>query len=188
MSEIYGTMHRLGSFAAISTEVDANDPHPQKRYANFGSKASDIYANLTFFDGLLTKIDEKIINEVRKNHKDYDYFLKKALDKKEHILGDAAEEVISKLSPTFDAPYGEYASLRYGDIKVDDIKIDEKNIPLNHNTFEEYYETDKNTEIRREAFKNYHKALARYESGNGAIYNTHINNEKILANLRDMIQ
>lgn len=184
LSEIYGAMHRLGSFAGISTEVDANDPHPQKRYANFGAKASGIYANLAFFDGLLTKIDEKIINEVRENHKDYDYFLKRALDKKDHILGEAAEEVISKLSPTFDAPYGEYASLRYGDIKVDDIKIDGKNIPLNHNTFEEYYETDKNTEIRREAFKNYHKALGNYESGNGAIYNTHINNEKILANLR----
>ena len=114
LSEIYGAMHRLGSFAGISTEVDANDPHPQKRYANFGAKASEISANLTFFDGLLTKIDEKIINEVRENHKDYDYYLKRALDKKDHILDEAAEEVISKLSPTFDAPYGEYASLRWG--------------------------------------------------------------------------
>ncbi|MSS77424.1 oligoendopeptidase F [Anaerococcus sp. AGMB00486] len=184
LSDIVARLHRLGSFAGISTEVDANDPHPQKRYAKFGTISSDIGSNLTFFDGLLTKIDEDIVNKTRKENPDYDYYLKKILDKKDHILDDSAEEVLSKLAPTFDAPYGEYSSMRYGDIKVDPIEVDGKKINLNHNNFEEYFEADKNTEVRRKAFRNYHDALRRYERGNGAIYNTQVQNEKIVSKLR----
>ena len=184
LSSLSARLSRLGSFAGISTEVDANDPHPQKRYANYGKKASDILANLSFFDNILANLDKDLINQVRDEMSDYDYFLKRALDKKEYILDESTEEALSKLSPTFDAPYNEYSSMRYGDIKVEEINVEGENIPLNHNSFEEYYETDKNTEIRRKAFENYHKALKKYESSNGAIYNTHINNEKILANLR----
>ncbi len=38
LSEIYGAMHRLGSFAGISTEVDANDPYPQKDMQILGQR------------------------------------------------------------------------------------------------------------------------------------------------------
>lgn len=184
LTDLDERLNKLSTFAGIATEVDANDPHPKKRYANFMTKASEISSNLSFFDGLLTKIDEKIINETRLKHKDYDYYLKRVLAKKDHILDDSSEEVLSKLAPIFDSPYNEYSSMRYGDIKVEPIEYEGKKIFINHNNFEEYYEADKNKEIRRKAFKNYHDGLRRYESGNGAIYNSQVQNEKMISRLR----
>ena len=184
LSDIVSRLDRLGTFAGISMEVDATDQGPIKRYAEYSARESQIFSNISFFDGLLNKIDSKIIKACAKDNEDYAYYLKRALDKKDHILDDNSEELLSKLKPVFEWPYRNYNDMRYGDIKIDSIEVSGKNIKLDHNNFEEYYETDKNTELRRKAFISYHKALKDYQYADGSVYNSQVTNDKLIADVR----
>jgi oligoendopeptidase F len=183
-SNLTGRLENLASFASITTEVDTTNPDLLKRYANFGAKASEISAELTFFESALAKVDGKILEEIGNDHPEYKYYLSRIAKKGDHLLSNETEEVLAKLSPTFDAPYKNYSDIRYGDIKVEDIEVDGKKIKINHNSFEEFYEADTNTEIRRKAFKNYHDALRKYQNSTATVYNTQVTNEKIESKFR----
>lgn len=184
MAEFTGLASRLGTFASITTEVDTSDANLMKRYAKFLDEMSGIQARLSYFDAMLAKTDENIINEAAENYPEYNYLLEQSLKNKKYLLDDKTEEVLAKLQPTFDAPYRNYNDMRYGDMAFENFEYDGEEIILNHNTFEEFLEADPRTDLRREAFDRYHKVLARYQNADASVYNTHVSNEKRMADIR----
>ncbi|MDD7463167.1 MAG: oligoendopeptidase F [Anaerococcus sp.] len=183
-SDICGLISNLGTFASISTEVDTTNPDLGKRYQAYMGRIAEVYAKLSFFTSSLAKIDKEILDEISKNHKDYAYYISLIEKKGDHLLSDQTEEVLAKLAPTFDAPYTNYSDIRYGDIEVEPIEVDGEKIEINHNSFEEFLEADTHTEKRRKAFKAYHDALRRHQASTGSVYNTQVNNEKIISKFR----
>ena len=183
-SDIYASLGNLGTFAGISMEVDTTDESMAKRYAKFSDKASDIYGIISFYEPALASLDSSILKEVAKENKEFTYYLERIEKKQAHLLGDEAEEVLAKLSPTFDAPYKTYNDMRYGDMKFENFSYEGEEIILNHNTFEEYLEADPRLEVRRAAFKNYHDVLRKYENADASVYNTQVTNEKREADIR----
>ena len=183
-SEIIKLTGLLGTFAGISKETDATDEAMAKRDAKFGSEISKIFANLSFYDSALVKVDEKVLDEVAKKHPGYKYYLKRVKDKANYLLDEKTEAALAALAPTFDAPYTTYNDMRYGDMKFKNISHKGEEITLNHNTFEEYLEGEVDTDLRRRAFDDYHKVLSSYQYADGSVYNTLIQNEKIMADLR----
>ena len=183
-SEIIKLTGLLGTFAGISKETDATDEAMAKRDAKFGSEISKIFANLSFYDSALVKVDEKVLDEVAKNYPGYKYYLKRVKDKANYLLDEKTEAALAALAPTFDAPYTTYNDMRYGDMKFKNISHKGEEITLNHNTFEEYLEGEVDTDLRRRAFDDYHKVLSSYQYADGSVYNTLIQNEKIMADLR----
>lgn len=182
--EILGLLDRLGTFAGISTEVDTTDEGPAKRYAKFSDEYAKIQALLSFYDLSLLAVDSNVLEEVIKNNKGYAYYLERLVEKKDHLLSSETEAVLASLSPTFDAPYQNYNDMRYGDMDFKNIDHEGEEVILNHNTFEEYLEGEVDTDLRRKAFDDYHKVLRDYESADASVYNTHIQNEKRMADIR----
>lgn len=174
----------LGTFSGISKETDATDDAMAKRDAKFGSEVSKVFAKLSFYDSALVKVDEKVLDQVAEAHPAYKYYLKRVKDTAKYLLDEKTEGVLAALAPTFDAPYTNYNDMRYGDMKFENINHKGEEVVLNHNTFEEYLEGETDTELRRKAFDDYHKVLAAYQYADGSVYNTLIQNEKIMADLR----
>lgn len=114
----------------------------------------------------------------------YEYYLKRVKDEAKYLLDEKTEAVLAALAPTFDAPYVNYNDMRYGDMKFENINHKGEEVVLNHNTFEEYLEGETDTELRRKAFADYHKVLGAYQNADASVYNTLIQNEKIMADLR----
>ena len=183
-SKIQAMASRLGTFASITTEVDTSDARVMKRYANFASEMSKIGADLSFYEASLSKAETSLLEEVIKAHPEYKYYLEKIIENSKYMLSDQTESVLASLAPTFEAPYKNYNDMRYGDMEFEDFEYDGETIVLNHNTFEEYLESDPRDDLRREAFKRYHEVLAKYQNADASVYTSHIANEKIESDLR----
>ena len=183
-NEIEALASRLGNFASITTEVDTSDAGAMRRYTNFANEMSKIGANLSFYEAMLAKTNTKLLEEAKKDHPEYKYYLEKIINNSKYMLSDETEAVLASLAPTFDAPYKNYNDMRYGDMEFEDFEYEGETIVLNHNTFEEFLESDPRDDLRREAFKRYHDVLRKYENSDASVYTTHIGNEKIESDLR----
>lgn len=183
-SEIAALTDRLGTFASITTEVDTSDDKVMKRFANFVNEMSKIDANLSFFESMLSKADTNLLEEAKKNHPEYKYYLDRVIENSKYLLSDETEKVLANLVPTFDAPYKSYADIRYGDMAFEDFTYEGEEIILNHNTFEEFLEADPRDDLRRDAFKRYHDVLRKYQNSDASVYLTHVENEKRLSDIR----
>ena len=182
--EIRALTDRLATFASITTEVDTTDGKVMKRFANFVNEMSKIDANLSFFESMLAKTDTNLLEEAKKKHPEYKYYLERVIDNSKYLLSNQTEKVLANLVPTFDAPYKSYADIRYGDMAFEDFEYDGEQIVLNHNTFEEFLEADPRDDLRREAFARYHDVLRKYQNSDASVYVTHVENEKRLADIR----
>lgn len=183
-AEISGLTERLGTFSGIAKETDATDDAMAKRDAKFGSEYAKIAATISFYDSALVKVDPQILDQVAKDHPGYEYYLKRVKDEAKYLLDEKTEAALAALAPTFDAPYVNYNDMRYGDMKFENIIHNGEEVVLNHNTFEEYLEGETDTDLRRKAFADYHKVLGAYQNADASVYNTLIQNEKIMADLR----
>ena len=183
-SEIAALTDRLGTFASITTEVDTSNDKVMKRFANFVNEMSKIDANLSFFESMLSKADTNLLEEAKKNHPEYKYYLERVIENSKYLLSDQTEKVLANLVPTFDAPYKSYADIRYGDMAFEDFTYEGEEIILNHNTFEEFLEADPRDDLRRDAFKRYHDVLRKYQNSDASVYLTHVENEKRLSDIR----
>ena len=183
-TEIEGLTSRLDNFASITTEVDTSDADVMKRYVNFADEMSKISADLSFYEAELAKADTKLLEEAKKDHPEYKYYLEKIINNSKYMLSDETEAVLASLAPSFEAPYKNYNDMRYGDMEFEDFDYECERVVLNHNTFEEFLETDPRTDLRREAFKRYHDVLRKYENADASVYTTHVGNEKRVSDLR----
>ena len=183
-SEIIAIVDKLGTFAGISMEVDTTDDHMAKRYARLGNELSNVFSDLSFYEPALSRLDKNILSQVVEKNKDFAYFIERIEDKQAHMLNDETEAVLASLEPTFDAPYTNYNDMRYGDMDFENFEYEGEEIVLNHNTFEEFLETDPRTDLRRESFKRYHDVLRKYQNADASVYNTQVTNEKRLADIR----
>lgn len=182
--KINGLTDRLGTFAGISMETDTTDANMAKRYAHFTKEMSKIDGELSFFHSLLAKLDKNILEEVKKAHPEYTYYLDRIIKESKYLLTDEGEKILANLAPTFDAPYKNYNDMRYGDMEFEDFEYEGEKINLNHNTFEEFLEADPRCGLRREAFKRYHDVLRKYENADASVYMTQVENEKRISDLR----
>ena len=138
--KINGLTDRLGTFAGISMETDTTDANMAKRYAHFTKEMSKIDGELSFFHSLLAKLDKNLLEEVKKAHPEYTYYLDRIIKESKYLLTDEGEKILANLAPTFDAPYKNYNDMRYGDMEFEDFEYEGEKINLNHNTFEEFLE------------------------------------------------
>ena len=181
---IFELYDKVMEFASLSTEVDATNVYNQKRLSNAEKLTSNAMSNIAFFTNELVKTDKSVIDQFLKENSEYEYYINSALKFKKHLLSDDNEELLSKLSPVTNASYGLYSDMKYGDISFGKYASNGKEYEMTYNSFEEYDEYEIDTEKRRDAFKHFSNVLEKYEHSNASIYNNHIQQEKIMSNIR----
>ena len=77
-----------------------------------------------------------------------------------------------------------YGITKMLDIHFEAFEVDNQQYPLDYATFENEYEDNPDTEFRRKSFRYFSDALRQYQNTTAAIYNTHVQQEKIEADLR----
>ena len=183
-AEIAGLADRISTFAGISMEVDTTDSSMMKRYANAMNELSTIFADLSFYESMLAQTDTKLLEKAKDAYPEYKYYLERVIENSKYLLSDESEKVLAGLARTFSAPYQNYNDMRYGDMDFENLEYEGEEIILNHNTFEEYLESDIRTDLRRKAFKDYHEVLGKYQNADASVYTSHVGNEKRIADIR----
>lgn len=173
-----------GAFMSLDLETDQTNDIAQMRASNFGNVSSQIASLVSFVDSEILALPTELLEEAIQLAPNYTHYIKRLIAKKEHQLHPEVEKTLAALGSTFDAAYGLYNTTKLVDMKFQNFTVGDKSYPLSYNLFEGDWELESDTNIRREAFKAFSEKLADYQHTTAKTYNTHVQTEKTIANLR----
>lgn len=182
--EAVGIITLIGNYCELATSVDYYDTHNMELAGKMNRKLSECMSRLSFIDSELAVQDNAVIEEAVNSSEANANYLKDVLRGKSHLLNPETERVLTALSQTTGAPYEIYNTVKLADMKFPDFEVDGRKYPLGYSLFEDDYEYDERTDVRRTAFEAFSSKLCEYENVTAAAYNAAVQYEKTMADLR----
>lgn len=173
-----------GSYCDLAVSVDYYDTYNQERSEKLSRLFAEISSSLSFIDSEIVEQEESTLKEAIQMTTANKHYLADVLRDKPHKLHPEAERALAALSQSLGAPYQIYNMAKLADMKFDSFSVGEKEYPLGYSLFEDDYEYEKDTQVRRTAFASFSKKIQEYENVTAAAYNTQVQTEKTLATLR----
>src|SRR5690554_3411961 len=174
----------VGSYAYLSVASDQKDMTSQERQAKIATLQSKILSNLNFVQAEILALDEEVVKSALEDSQDNKGYLENILRRKPHTLSPEVEKILLSLSSALEAPYRIYNTTKLADMNFGEFEVDGSKYPLSFVLFEGEWEYEKDTNLRREAFKAFSKKLREYQYGLATVYNTQVNKEKTFSELR----
>lgn len=174
----------IGNYTSLAVSVDYYDGDNLTRDAKVNSVFSDLFSRVSFVDSEIVLQDDAVIEKAIELAEGTKNYLKNILRSKPHQLGAETERVLAAYSQIFGAPYTIYEQTKLADMKFNNFTVDGKEYPLGYSLFEDDYEYEKDTAVRRAAFKAFSAKLRQYENVTASAYNTEVLKQKITADLR----
>lgn len=171
-------------YTDLAASVDYYDNYIQERNGKMGRLLSEISSELSFIESEITQQDEAVLEAAVEKAEGSKLYLKDILRGKLYQLHPEAERVLAAVSQTTGAPYEIYNVTKLADMKFDNFTVDGESYPLGYSLFEDDYEYDGRTPVRRAAFEAFSTKLRQYENVTAAAYNTQVQFEKTMASLR----
>lgn len=171
-------------YCDLAVSVDYYDTHNQERNEQTASMTAEIMSRLSFIDNEIAEQEDAVIQEAMALSAENRHYLENILRTKPHLLHPETERALAALSRTIEAPYQIYNMAKLADMKFDSFTADGKEYPLGYTLFEDNYEYEENTAVRRSAFAAFSAKIRQYENVTAAAYNTQVQTEKTLATLR----
>ncbi|MGE7839720.1 oligoendopeptidase F [Lysinibacillus sp. NPDC093712] len=174
----------IGTYASLNIQADRTDEVAQMRAAKFGTAVGKISSSIAFVQSELLALDEAILEEAAASSTLYNRYITELLKQKPHQLHPEVEKTLAALSSTFEAPYEVYNTTKLVDMHFGEFEANGKKHPLSYVLFENDWELETDTTIRHAAFNAFSNKLRDYQHTTAKVYNTHIQQEKIISDLR----
>ncbi|MDE6365208.1 MAG: oligoendopeptidase F [Lachnospiraceae bacterium] len=184
LREVNRLLILVGYYCDLAVSVDYYDTHNQERNEAIASMSAEISSSLSFIDNELAAQEDAVIQEAMESSAENRQYLQNVLRAKPHMLHPETERALAALSRTIQAPYQIYNMAKLADMKFESFLADGKAYPLGYSLFEDNYEYEENTAVRRSAFAAFSAKIREYENVTAAAYNTQVQTEKTLASLR----
>lgn len=159
-TDISKRIERLFIYANINNDTDLSNDTYNKYYGNV-IKLNKKYSEITsYIIPELMKYNYSDVENLYKKDKrllNYEVLLKDIFRKKEYILSDKEEKIISKLSDVFNIPEDTFSKLTDVDLKFGSIKDENnKKIEITNSNYATYLESF-DRKVRKNAFKTLYK-------------------------------
>lgn len=174
----------IGTYASLNLETDRTNDVAQMRAAKFGTAIGKVSSALSFVRSELLALDEAVLQEAAALSPLYKRYLEELLKQKPHQLHPEVEKALAAFSATFDAPYKTYNTTKLVDMDFGEFEANGEKHPLSFVLYENDWEFEANTDVRRAAFQAFSSKLRDYQHTTAQVYNTHIQQEKTMADLR----
>ncbi|MFZ5354552.1 MAG: oligoendopeptidase F [Bacillota bacterium] len=184
LQKLLQNMYLVNAFSGLSVSTDRTNTENQSRYMKLNNIISDVESRISFVRSEIIEADEKTIEQAMDESKSNRNYLKEIKRFKKHALHPEAERVISALSATLDSPYDIYNTAKLADMDFKTFKVDDNEYPLSFVLFENEWEFETDTAVRRAAFEAFSAKLKEYQNTIAAAYQTQVQMEKTMANLR----
>ncbi len=184
MRKVTEIMNITASYASLSVSVDQTNYKNQERYMKLMNVITDLQSKLSFVDSEITEADENVIEEAMNASKENYNYLKSIKRFKPHALHPEVEKTLAALSEALDSPYSIYNRTKLADMDFGTFIVDGEEYPLSFVLFENHYEFETNTKVRRAAFQAFSSKLKEYQNTLATVYGVQVQKEKTLANLR----
>lgn len=177
-------LYQTTSYTSLAVSVDYTDTEAQKKDAKLSALAAEVMSRLSFIESEIADAPEELIRAAMDKTERAKHYLAEILREKPHRLSAETEKVLAALSPVFNAPYDIYHMTKLADMKFDSFTVNGKEYPLGYSLFEDEYEYEADTNVRRAAFRAFSDKLRQYENTTAATYNTYLTQQRIMARQR----
>ena len=175
---------RIMSYTGLAQEVDYTDNEIRELNEKVGDETNRMFTDLSFIDSEILLAPDEELKKAVDMAKGCKVYLEDLIKKKEHMLSPETEKVLTALDRTLEVPYTIYNTLKLADIAFDPFTVNGKEYPLGYSLFEDDYELEADTDVRRAAFKAFYGTLRKYENTTAAAYNACVTYDKTISELR----
>ena len=175
---------RAGNYVHLASEADYGDAALLERSEAFSRLYARMNSRLSFIDSEILAQDEALLRQAVAQGGPNQPYLADLLRQKPYQLQPETEQVLAALRPAINAPYQIYNQAKLADMKFPSFWAEEEEYPLGYSLYEDKYEYDPRTEVRREAYKAFYAKLREYENVTAAAYQANVQAEKIIADQR----
>lgn len=180
---------RVFTYASLKSSADGSDPANQRDSARVSSAGASIGAKLSFVQSELLALPEGQIEQFLNEEQAlqlYKKMLDDILEDKPHTLAPEIEETLAALGEVHDAPYMIYSRSKASDMVFDSIQDEDGNeLPMSAALYEDRYELEASTKLRRDAYDSFTKTLNQYKNTFAATYATEITKQVTMSRLRN---
>ena len=177
-------LYLISNYTDLAVSVDYYDTAAQEKNEKIAALEAQIASRLSFIESEINAADEAVLDEaIAKAHRSKHY-LEDIRRGKPHQLSPETEKVLAALRKSFSTPYEVYNMAKLADMKFPSFTVDGKEYPLGYSLFEDDYEYERDTNVRRAAFKAFSDKIRQYENVTATAYNSLVTTEKVIANLR----
>lgn len=177
-------LYQTTSYTSLAVSVDYTDTEAQKKDAKMTALAAEIGSRLSFIESEIADAPEELIRAAMDKTVRAKHYLAEILREKPHRLSAETEKVLAALRPVFNAPYDIYHMTKLADMKFGSFTVNGREYPLGYSLFEDEYEYEADTDVRRTAFRAFSDKLREYENTTAATYNTYLTQQRIMAKQR----
>lgn len=177
-------LYQTTSYTSLAVSVDYTDTEAQKKDAKMTALAAEIGSRLSFIESEIADAPEELIRAAMDKTRRAKHYLAEILREKPHRLSAETEKVLAALRPVFNAPYDIYHMTKLADMKFGSFTVNGREYPLGYSLFEDEYEYEADTDVRRAAFRAFSDKLREYENTTAATYNTYLTQQRIMAKQR----
>ncbi|NBG88455.1 oligoendopeptidase F [Isachenkonia alkalipeptolytica] len=175
---------KAGTYSFLASSVDETDEKNQQRVAKAQMIFSKVMGNLSFIESELKEAPEEILKEAMAQTKNYRVVLQDILRSKPFKLHREVEKTLAYLDPVLEAPYQIYNQAKLADLSFPNFIVEGQEYPMSFVRFENEYQMEPDTKIRRGAFQCFSKELRKYRNTMASTYYTKLQQEKVLSDLR----
>ncbi len=172
------------NYVSLTQSVDMTDDESNRRSGKFDMIISEVFGDLSFFESELSTLDVSLLEKCRDGNPYFKSYFEDLILEKPHILSKEVEETLSKLNLVLETPLTGYDNTKLVDMSFEDFEIDGKNYEMSFVKFENEYQLEPNTKVRRKAYENFAQTLDKYKHTVATYYNTQVQKEKILSKMR----
>ena len=171
-------------YSSLAASVDYGDAALQERNDALSRLDAQMASRLSFIDSEIIAQDESLLRQAIAQGGPNQPYLEDLLRQKPYQLQPETERVLAALRPAINAPYDIYNMAKLADMKFPSFQADGGEHPLGYSLYEDKYEYDPCTEVRREAYEAFYRKLRAYENVTAAAYQANVQGEKIIADQR----
>ena len=182
--ELYTLSVLTGNYCELAVSVDYYDTHNQDLNERILRLDSQLMSRVSFIRTEICAQDEETLMKARALATANRGYLEDLIRSKPHTLSPETEQVLAALSQSKLVPMQIYNMAKLADMKFPPFTVDGKEYPLGYSLFEDNYEYERDTKVRRAAFAAFSAKLREYENVTAAAYNAQVQNEKAEATVR----
>ena len=182
--DIQARLSRIGAYGSLQSSTDSISEENQMRQGKAMMRFQSISKKMAFFNNELKQINDELLLAAAELNEANKYYLKDIVEDKKYTLIPEVEKTLVALSPVLNASYMNYNRFKLADMKFNDFVVGDTTYPNSFTLFENEYEYEENTKVRRSAYETFYQKLAEYQHGFANNYQAHVQKEKIMSELR----
>ncbi|MFA1822744.1 oligoendopeptidase F [Virgibacillus oceani] len=182
--EIENRRTLIRHYVDLNLKIDQKNKEFQKKVDIVDIAFSELDSKLSFFQSDIAGLPEEVIEKVCSEKPEIKPFIRKIVAKKNYLLDAETERVLSNFSSVFESPRRIYNTAKLVDMKFDDFEVGSKKYPMSYNLFENKWEIESDTNIRRAAFDSFSRKLGQYKHTTGRAYDMKLRIDKVNSDLR----